>query len=200
VKRIAIVGLALVTLFGSAVRADDWAAPQVRNVFSENGQFFVRVIPGKSIGDTVGFAGAPKGGYARAEFYARQPSGSYTLAADVELVNPVSPVAALVTNVGYLITFDNWHNAGYGKVVAVYRPNGRLVRAFALDEIYSAANVKRLPHSVSSRWWRCAPTGYVDPDAQTRVFVREHFGGLFVFDVTTGKYRYEPGQATCERR
>jgi hypothetical protein len=40
----------------------------------------------------------------------------------VTLKNPVAPVDTLLSNAGYLVTFDNWHNAGYGQVVAIYGP------------------------------------------------------------------------------
>ena len=76
-------------------------------MFSEDGRRFVRVVPGTAVGDSVGFAGAPKGAPARGEFYARQDDRSYRLVADVALANPVAPVAALVSNAGYLITFQD---------------------------------------------------------------------------------------------
>lgn len=89
------------------VAADDWPAPRIHNVFSDNGRYFVRVVPGTSTGDTVGFAGSSKGPYARGEFYERKPDRSYQLVADVALQNPVSPTDALVTNGGCgTFTFD----------------------------------------------------------------------------------------------
>jgi hypothetical protein len=102
--------------------ADDRPAAQIQNIFSADGQHFVRIIPGQNLADTVGFAGSPKGVNARGEFYVRQRDRSYKLAADVYLQNPISPVEAILTDTGYLVTFDNWHNFGYGKVVAIYRP------------------------------------------------------------------------------
>ena len=45
---------------------------------------------------------------------------SYRLAATAPLLNPVAPVDFFVTDRGFLITLDNWHNLGYGKVVAFY--------------------------------------------------------------------------------
>ncbi|HTI53578.1 MAG TPA: hypothetical protein VMC04_05060 [Verrucomicrobiae bacterium] len=42
-------------------RGDDWPAPQIREVFAPSREYFVRVIPGKGIGETVGFRGAPTG-------------------------------------------------------------------------------------------------------------------------------------------
>jgi hypothetical protein len=35
------------------------AGRHVQNVFSDNGRYFVRILPGQSIGDSVGFSGAP---------------------------------------------------------------------------------------------------------------------------------------------
>jgi hypothetical protein len=134
---------------------------------------------GTSTGDTVGFAGTPKGPYARGEFYARKPDRSYQLVADIALQNPVSPTDALVTNGGYLVTFDNWHNFGYGTIVAIYTPGGRLVRGFSAEQLYSPERLAKVPVSTSSRWWRCSPHGYVDPDNQTTIYVFEHFGGTF---------------------
>jgi hypothetical protein len=177
--------------------ADSWPGPQPANVFSSNGDYFVRIIPGESLGDTVGFAGAGKGRFARGEFYARQSDRSYKLIADVELQNPVAPVDSLVSNQGYLLTFDNWHNAGYGKVVAIYRPNGELVAAHALESLYEAERLKSIPQSVSSRWWRCAPHGFSDPEEQTKVYVFEYFGGTFVFDLVSGEHKYSSGEAEC---
>lgn len=40
-------------------RGDDWPAPQTREVFAPSREYFVRVIPGKGLGDTVGFAARP---------------------------------------------------------------------------------------------------------------------------------------------
>jgi hypothetical protein len=33
------------------------AGRHVQNVFSDNGRYFVRILPGQSIGDSVGFSG-----------------------------------------------------------------------------------------------------------------------------------------------
>src|SRR6476469_6380884 len=111
----AAAGFVCALLFTSSGLADDWPAATTQNVFSENGRYFVRILPGESVGDSVGFSGAPKGRFAHAEFYARGANRAYELVADTALQNPVSPTDALVTNSGFLVTFDNWHNLGYGK-------------------------------------------------------------------------------------
>jgi len=198
-RRCCAAGIALVlTVFTTApVVGDDWPGPQTVTVFSGDGRRFVRVIPGTSIGETVGFAGAPTGTPARAELYARQDDRSYRLVADVALANPVAPVAALVSNAGHLVTFDNWHNAGYGAVAAIYDPSGRLVKSWRLEDLYDAARVAAIPRSVSSRWWRCAAAGFVDPTTQRQVYVAERLGGTFVFTLAAGTVAYSAGRAPC---
>jgi hypothetical protein len=194
-----IVSVMMLVMFPCSVAADEWPAAKVQQIFSGNGLRFVRIVPGEGYGDTVGFKGSKTGAYARGEFYEKQPDRSYKLMTDVALQNPVAPVDALLSNRGYIVTFDNWHNAGYGKVVAIYRPNGELVRTYDLEALYSAKQLEAIPASVSSRWWRCRPIGFVDPDEQTKVYVHEHFGGIFVFDLSTGKQEYHPGQASCQQ-
>lgn len=187
-----------VALLSPPALADDWPGPRVANVFSADGRRFVRITPGESIGDTIGFASAPKGKYARAELYTKQADRSYRLMADVTLKNPVAPVDALVSNAGYLITFDNWHNAGYGHVVAIYGPRGAVIATYELERLYPAERLAQLPTSVSSRWWRCSALGYVDPEKQTAAYVTERLGGTFVFELATGRFDYRPGKVECQ--
>jgi hypothetical protein len=171
----------------------------VTNVFSEDGKHLVRIKPGNSIGDAVGFSGGRQGTYARAEFYAQQPDRSLKLVAEVSLKNPVAPVDSVVSNAGYLITFDNWHNLGFGHAVAIYSGSGKLIATYELEQLYSKEQLAKIPVSVSSRWWRCSPYGFVDPDKQTKVYVFEYFGGTFVFDLATGAFKYNSGSAECRR-
>src|SRR5258706_2998058 len=121
--RLPLLVLALAIL--PRAQGDDWPAPVVREVFSQSRDHFVRVIPGESFGDTVGFSGAAKGPFATAEFYRRENDRAYRLAATATLLNPVAPVDFFVTDRGFLITLDNWHNLGYGKTVAFYTAEGK---------------------------------------------------------------------------
>jgi hypothetical protein len=191
------IGAALLLVAG-VIAADDWPGPRVMTIFSEDGTRFVRVEPGESVGDSVGFAGAKRGRYAKALFYARQPDRSYRLAAEVALLNPVAPVDLLLSNSGYLITFDNWHNLGYGKAVAVYSPAGESVASWDLEQLYTPEQLRSIRSSVSSRWWRCAPFHFVDLREQTKVYVREALGGYFVFDLLNGTFAYTTGKAECQ--
>ena len=85
-----------------AVRADDWPGPQTKEVFSASREYFVRVIPGESLGDTFGFVREKKGKYAAAEFYRRHQDRSYRLVAEAVLLNPVAPVEFFVLTPGVL--------------------------------------------------------------------------------------------------
>ena len=195
-----IATIALLAISPCLVVADEWPAAKMQHLFSGNGLRFVRIVPGKGYGNTVGFKGSKTGAFARGEFYAKQPDRSYKLIADVALQNPVTPVDILLSNHGYLLTFDNWHNAGYGKVAAIYRPNGELVRTYEFEALYPVKQLEAIPTSVSSRWWRCRPVGFVDPGEQTKVYVFEHFGGTFSFDLSTGTHEYQPGRSMCQRQ
>lgn len=188
-----VLSLAVLPLLASA---DSWPPPETMNVFSPDGTRFVRIVPGSSLGETEGFAGEAKGPHARGLFYALQPDRSYRLVADVELVNPMAPVDALVTDRGELITFDNWHNAGFGKVVAMYGAEGALRASYTLEDLYGK-EAGDVPRSVSSRWWRCHPLHFVDRETQTKVYVREWRGGGFVFSLPGRSFEYEPGTAPC---
>ena len=173
-------------------RADDWAGPVVSEVFSASRDHFVRITPGTSLGDTIGFGGSAKGPYAAAEYYARQPDGGYRLMHKATLLNPVAPVRYFVSNDGRLATLDNWHNLGFGKVVAIYDSAGQLVKAYALADLFTPAVVNAMPHSVSSIHWR-GEAAYIRDDQRT-LYVHAANEGGFVFGLETGRF------TCCENR
>lgn len=179
---------ALCLLAPLEVAADSWPAPQTKEVFSVSRQYFVRVMPGESLGETFGFAGAKKGKYATAEIYRRDQDRSYRLAAEAVLLNPVAPVEFFVSNNGRFATLDNWHNQGYGKVVSLYDSHGQLVRSYELSELFEPEGLKDFPHSVSSIRWRNGPA-YIRQD-QTTLLVTIKSGGDFLFGLETGRYKY----------
>jgi len=174
----------------SGVQADDWSGPVVREAFSASREWFVRVVPGKSIGDVFGFAGAAEGPCAKAEFYRRQPDRSYRLVSERALVNPVAPVDLFVTDRGYLATLDNWHNMGYGKIAAFYSPNGDLVRAFDLKDLFSAAEIEAFDHSMSSIWWRKTQAVYVREGQQSLYIAMDEKGTELILETETGAWQF----------
>jgi hypothetical protein len=175
----------------AGIRADDWPGPVVKEVFSHSREWFVRVTPGTSIGDTYGFASAPKGPYAKAEFYRRQADRSYRLVAERSLVNPIAPFDFFVTDRGYLATIDNWANLGYGKIAAFYSPTGDLIKALELKDLFSAEEIGRFDHSVSSIWWRkteAAP--YVRQGQQSLYLALDDKGTELIFETESGAWQF----------
>jgi hypothetical protein len=187
--------LALISLtFGlcSMAKADSWAAPVVREVFSQNRDHFVRVNPGSNVGETFGFAGAPTGSNATAEFFVRQADRSYRLQSTTELLNPVAPVDILVSDSGALVTIDNWHNLGYGRVVTILDPGGRTVAAYSLEDLFAPAEIGMFSRSVSSRHWHNGPV-YINKDQRTLYMMIES-GRDLVVGLETGRFAF------CETR
>ena len=182
-----------VLLAGSVLSADSWPAPIVKEVFSQSREWFVRVVPGKSLGDTFGFAGSPKGPYATAEFYRRGPDRGYALTKEITLVNPIAPVLFFVTDRGYLVTVDNWHNLGYGQVLVSYAPDGARVSSYALKDLFSSTEIASRPRSASSIPWR-TETVYVRSGQQSIYIQLDDKGREIIFEPETGAWQQ------CERR
>ena len=182
--------------------ADDWPGPQTREVFSHSRAYFVRVIPGTSWGDTYGFKGAAKGPFAKAEFYRLEKDRSYRLTATAFLLNPIAPVDFFVTDRGFLIGLDNWHNRGYGAVAAFYTPAGEVIRRYELNGLFTKTEIDAFEHSESSISWR-RPTGaYVRDDQGTFYVTGNDPGACFVFEVANGGYQYcenKNGSSQCRR-
>jgi len=143
--------------------ADDWASATVQEVFSKNRQYFIRITPGESIGETWGFSGAKIGKHAHAEFFRVQADRSYRLDREIDLLNPVAPTGFFVSNAGDLVTLDNWHNVGYGFVVVLYHSDGKLMKSYRLADLFPKKEAESFSQSVSSIWWHKGPT-YIDED------------------------------------
>lgn len=71
------------------------------------------------------------------------------------LINVVAPVSALASDAdGSFVTFDNWGRMGWGDdVIVLYSASGALRKRFALTDIMSDSDVKRLPRTASSVHW-----------------------------------------------
>ena len=178
----------LALFLSSGAAMDSWPAPQVKEVFSASREWFVRVTPGKSYGDVVGSAGAPKGAYARAEFFRRDASRGYRLVAEQTLVNPIAPALFFVTDRGYLVTIDNWGNLGYGRVLAGYAPTGKPLFAWQLSDLFTAEEIAAFKTSVSSIWWR-NDTVYVREDKQSIYISMDGNGTEVILDAETGRWQ-----------
>lgn len=188
---------ALFVALGNAI-ADDWPGPTVQAVASRNAEVIVRVIPGASFGDTVGFAGASKGKFASAQWL-RFRDDRYEPYQTAQLLNPVAPIQVAVANDGTLVTLDNWHNVGFGEIVVIYSPDGKVRKSYRLADLYSTATIEKIERSVSSLWWRCMRG---DPRVQPNgtLQVDDTLGGRFTFRLDDGAHTYEAGAGRCETR
>jgi hypothetical protein len=193
--RIALVVLVLFLAAVEAALADSWPSATVKAVVSENGGTIVRVIPGTSIGDTYGFAGARKGKFAAAQWF-RFRGNRYELYQTIQLVHPVAPIHAAVANDGTLITLDNWHNVGFGDVVAIYAPDGKLRKKYRLADLYSTEVIEKIKRSVSSIWWRCLRSD-LHIHRNNTLQVDDTLGGRFTFHLENGAHIYEAGVGEC---
>lgn len=182
------LGAVFLLLLSAVAQADSWAGPQTREVFSESREYFVRVIPGQSLGDVVGFSGAKKGDYARADFYRRTEDRGYELTKEISLLNPIAPVEFFVADNGHLATVDNWHNVGYGEVISVFDAKGKLIRSWTLADLFQSEEIERFSHSVSSIHWRDGPA-YIRQDQKTLLLTHKS-GGDFPFGLESGRYKY----------
>ena len=186
--------LLLLVVFAVSLAADDWPAARVREVFSASRDWFVRVTPGASLGELVGFAGAPRGTHAMATFFRRRvEDGSYRQLREILLQNPVAPVDLLVTDFGTLVTLDNWHNRGYGKAVAAYSPEGDVVAALELRDLFLPGEIGGFQHSVSSITWR-RDTVYVREGQESVYVALDEKGAELIVEVGTGRWQI------CQRR
>lgn len=100
----------------------------------------------------------------------------------------MAPVEFLVADGGQLVTVDNWHNVGHGKVVAIYEASGKLLHAYELRDLFTPEEILRFPHSVSSIHWRNGPL-YVRQDQKTALITVAE-GADFLFGVETGRFKY----------
>jgi hypothetical protein len=198
-RRLHGVLLALAIIIAAMVaRADQWISPAETGAISLDGRVVVRVIPGDSWGETIGFEGAPKGKHARAQVYRLSEDGTaFAREREQELLNPVMPVVFAVANEGGLVTLDNWHNVGYGPVLVVYAPSGAVVKSYALKDLYSEEQMRQFPISVSSIWWRCeAETPAIEPNGAFAFIDR--LGQRVAVDLATGAVTFEPAAPCAE--
>ena len=170
VRRIVVLTVLLVSSRVLTTRADSWAPPSTETYVSANGNSRAIIVP-------RALAGALR--YFEDKVEGVEPAGQATGAPALlwvrPLVNDVGPTSALVADDGsHLVTFDNWHSAGYGDdVVVIYDGRGQLVRKLSLDQVLPPAYVHHVPRSVSSRWWSRGDHRLVESDAFVELQVAE---------------------------
>lgn len=137
VRQALIFALAMLVAVASDAYADEWPQPTESGVISPDGRIAVLLTQGTSWGEVWGFAGSPVGQHARSRFFRLEgDERTYSLYQELEPLNPVAPVFAAVSNDGALVTLDNWHNMGFGPVLAIYSPSGAVIHSYTLEELY----------------------------------------------------------------
>ncbi|HWM90938.1 MAG TPA: hypothetical protein VN493_09240 [Thermoanaerobaculia bacterium] len=148
--------------------ADTWMLPTQTQYYSPDKSFYLDVTPKRlesqlkyfedqvSGKENAGAAEDEQATQARGALYARGSDGKYSRKSEFPLLNKVAPADALVSDRGdYFVTFDNWHNVGYGdQVVVIYRADGSVVRKLSLSDFLTEADIEKLSRTVSSIWWR----------------------------------------------
>ena len=163
---------------------------------SRNAQTLVRVIPGESIGTPSATPAQPGEGFASAHWF-RFRENRYELYQTAQLLNPVAPIHAAVANDGTLVTLDNWHNVGYGEIVVIYSPDGKVRKNYRLTDLYPPATIGKIERSVSSIWWRCMNGDpRIEPNGSLQV--DDKLGGRFTFRLDNGAQTYEAGVGGCK--
>ena len=146
--RLGILSMVLFTLNPTAY-ADSWLPPKPESTYESAAQDARFVVSAATHpGTLLASSGA---------VYTKQPgtnSADWIKRWEAPLQN--LPVTALVTNGGWrVVTFDSWYSVGFGDdVIVFYDETGALLKKHSLESLLSAAELNKVPHSVSSRWWR----------------------------------------------
>lgn len=169
IPRLLLAGTAGLILAPIApLHADSWVMPEKTVYHAADKSCRVTVTP-REIGSQLRYferkvaesdgKAQPQPGFAQAKAECKDQKGRWQQVWSSSISNEVAPVQVLVSNgAKRLVTFDNWHQVGYGdNVVAIYNETGQVLGRYALDQLVSAEYIAALPHSVSSIRWRGEP-------------------------------------------
>ena len=151
-----------------------WGAPAPRFFVSSEGRFALKV--------------APNGAAAVAALVTLDATGAERELWRREL--PSFPVDALIAgrNAPFVALFDAWGRAGQEHSLAIYSPNGQLVRDFALEDLLTPDEIAaRVQSAGNDRWWREGAQATLlggDPPALRLDFP---FGKTLIVDLSTGR-------------
>ena len=139
--------LILICLIVFSLFADQWFPAKTEKYYSKNREYYLKVIPGCCI---IKKQKSCFGILYKTKKFARDKK-----IWEIALDNNVAPVDVIVSESGdYIITFDNWHQKGYGdNVIVIYDKKGNLLKKFSLEEVLTKYEISKIPISVSSRWW-----------------------------------------------
>lgn len=159
------LGVVLLSILATTVRADQWPLPTTKTYLSRDQTWRLTVTPRPVVSQLAYFqdkaakregAGAPPGNSQKTArgLMEHLEQGRWRVVWNEPLLNEVSPVEAIVSSSGQIVTFDNWHGTGYGKnVVVIYDLRGKPVRSMGLGDFLPKQYMDALPRSVSSIFW-----------------------------------------------
>ncbi|NPV00359.1 MAG: hypothetical protein HPY53_03150 [Brevinematales bacterium] len=127
----------------SSMYAKKWDKPKAEKFYSANSNYCLLVQP--SDGDTPCKGTLYQTGY---------KAGLLTVWS-AKLVNPVSPVKALVTDNGkYVVTFDDWENPGTtDNMIVIYGTDGKLIKKYKINDFINNKLLENLTELEDGYLW-----------------------------------------------
>jgi len=179
--------LLILFFFNQVMLADEWIKEYKKTYTSQNGIFELLIVPTyvpenydkeieKRIKNPERYLNKPmKDTIIRchAKLFKKTGNlGHLQLIWEKELVNPVAPYEALITNDGkFVITFDDWYKLGHGEnVMVVYGEKGDLIKKHRLHEITSLPT-SQLSVSATSILWYLGHETYSEQPQRLKILI-----------------------------
>ncbi|MCG8479702.1 MAG: hypothetical protein MI724_11440 [Spirochaetales bacterium] len=146
-RRLLVCGFVHLVLATSVPYADSWVAPYPRAFASDDGRYWVTIVPD---------AASRYAETARALLFTFDADGGERIVWDRRLLNDPADVSVVHNgDAVFVVTVDTWTHIGYEHAVVVYSPMGEVVADLHLNELLPEVFIRLyVPHTVSSRWWR----------------------------------------------
>jgi len=179
--RLGCAAAALLFAFSMSALADDWTfPPRVRLATSPSGEVVALVVPRHATQSGGLISKLPT-----QVLWYRYASGKLQQYEDRE-IEVVWPLDVAVSDEGFLALFDAWGgNIEARHALSIVDPAGRLVRRYALEDMFNAEELSSFPATVSHLDWRCgSSTGSWREDGVLEI--RDAAGKLLVVSPTTG--------------
>jgi hypothetical protein len=166
--------------------ADDWARSEPVSFHTRGFSYVAEVFPPKARHNATGKPVC--------YFYAiGYPGTDWKVDAKLvwkgPLVNPDMPYEAVLSMGGDLVTLNEYGHLGFENSVVIYSRQGKLVKAYSLDELIPAADVAGFERSVSSRYWNRKARYYFLSDP-LRFYVVLPQDKVVRFQLSDGQHRY----------
>jgi hypothetical protein len=147
---------------------------------SEDTLTLVRIVPPALTADKPA---------ALAEWYRFDSSlKGYRLIRTATILSPLMPTATYVANDGTLVTVDSGHK----DTVAIYRPDGSLLRSYAYDELFTADYTQCFIKTVAGPEWRGPEENPPLSNTLRDFVIIDARRGTLEFNLDTGKLTAVP--------